>query len=102
MFFRLSIIRYSLAACLLIHGCERSSIVAHNFVTQTEVDSLSSRYVWLSMYGPGSEVEYPIYIEPAILSSLLRYMESNLEEISCLTTKFIHLFIAQSRFLEAF
>lgn len=54
--YRLSIIRYSLAACLLIHGCERSSIIAHNFVTQSEVDALSSRYVWLLTHGPGSEV----------------------------------------------
>lgn len=29
-------------------------------------------------------------------------MESNLDEISCLITKFFHLFIVESRFLEAF
>lgn len=50
----------------------------------------------------GSEVDDPIYIEPAILSALLQYMETHHDEISYLTAKFIHLFIVESRFLEAF
>ena len=50
----------------------------------------------------GSEVEDPIYIEPAILSCLQRYMESELDEITHLTATFFHLFIFESRFLEAF
>lgn len=54
------------------------------------------------LYVRGSETNDPIYIEPAILSALELYMESSLEEISCLTAKFLHLFIVESPFLEAF
>lgn len=50
----------------------------------------------------GSETNDPIYVEPAILSALELYMESSLEEISCLTAKFLHLFIVESPFLEPF
>jgi len=49
----------------------------------------------------GSEVNDPIHIESAILSALQLYMESDVEEVSCLTAKFLHLFITGSPFLEA-
>jgi hypothetical protein len=49
----------------------------------------------------GSEVNDPIHIEPAILSALQLYMESDVEEVSCLIAKFLHLFITGSPFLEA-
>lgn len=47
---RISIIRQSLAACLLICGCERASILALGMVDINEIQDLPSRLVKLDLW----------------------------------------------------
>ncbi|KAF8163325.1 hypothetical protein B0H34DRAFT_805778 [Crassisporium funariophilum] len=95
----LSIIRHSYGACLRLYGCERSSIIKINVVTLTEVQGLPSRR---RLTVRGSGVVDPVFVDPEILASLELYLTSNVDEVSCLTSNFLNLFLTESPLLEAF
>ncbi|KIM49085.1 hypothetical protein M413DRAFT_95490 [Hebeloma cylindrosporum] len=95
----LSIIRQSLAACLLICGCERASILAAGMVDINEIQDLPSRR---KVTVRGSTLEDPIIIQPEILTALQLYLQSSLDDVSCLVAKFFNLFLVESPFLESF
>ncbi|KDR81629.1 hypothetical protein GALMADRAFT_239698 [Galerina marginata CBS 339.88] len=94
-----SIIRQSLAACLLLYGCERSSITAAGIVSSRDIHELPSRRK-LTIRGGG--VVDPVIIEPEILNALKLYLQSNVDDVSCLIAKFVNMFITESPFLEGF
>jgi len=50
----------------------------------------------------GSGVVDPVYIDPEILTALQLYIQSDVEEVVCLTAKFINLFLTDTPFLESF
>ncbi|KAF4615386.1 hypothetical protein D9613_003079 [Agrocybe pediades] len=95
----LSIIRQSLAACLRIYGCDRTSIINAGLVFPEEVNDLPSRR---KLAVRTSGVVDPIIIEPGILNSLQQYMETGVEQVPCMVAKFINMFVLESPFLESF
>ena len=112
---RLSIIRQSLAACLLIYGCERTSILATGMVDINDIEDLPSRSVhwtWTilrfsfssrrKLTVRGSALEDPIIIQTDILTALRLYLQSNLDDVSCLVAKFLNIFLMESPFQENF
>ena len=44
----------------------------------------------------------PMIIDAKIMSSLELYLGSNVEEVSCLSAKFLNMFLSESPFLEVF
>ncbi|CAA7271679.1 unnamed protein product [Cyclocybe aegerita] len=95
----LSIIRLSLAACLRIYGCERSSIIDSGLVTLSEVNQLPSRR---KVAVRGSRVVDPIIVAPEVLTALELYIQSNVEDVACFAAKFLNLFLMESPFMEGF
>ncbi|KAF8910955.1 hypothetical protein CPB84DRAFT_1842225 [Gymnopilus junonius] len=75
----ISIIRYSLAACLRLCGCERSSIVAADMMMLEEVQQLPLRQ---RADIRGSGVVDPVTIEAGVLIALQLYMSTNIDDIS--------------------
>ena len=49
-----------------------------------------------------SALEDPIIIQPEILTALQLYLQSSLDDVSCLVAKFLNLFLVESPFLESF
>ncbi|PPQ66076.1 hypothetical protein CVT26_010818 [Gymnopilus dilepis] len=95
----ISIIRYSLAACLRLCGCERSSIIAAGMMTLEDVQQLPLRK---RVGVRGSGIIDPVTIETEIMTALQLYVTTNLDEVSGLTAKFLNMFIMDSPFLEGF
>ncbi|KAF8964709.1 hypothetical protein BDZ97DRAFT_1815206 [Flammula alnicola] len=95
----LSIIRLSLVACLRMYGCERSSILAADMLSASEVEHLPSRR---KVTVHESVIEDPVIIEPEILTALELYTQSNVDSVVCLVAKFLNMFLTESPFLEAF
>ncbi|KAF9533011.1 hypothetical protein CPB83DRAFT_806739 [Crepidotus variabilis] len=95
----LSVLRHSFAACLLIYGCERPSLIENGFVTRSDADAQPSRRKFTTR---GSEVMDPIFIDPLMLSALQLYVETDSQEVLCFVAKFFHSFIMESPYLEGF
>ncbi|TFK42558.1 hypothetical protein BDQ12DRAFT_676416 [Crucibulum laeve] len=95
----ISIIRKSLAACLLLYGCERSNLLALEMIKEYEVKDLPSRR---KLSAPGSQAVDPIVIDQEILDAIQLYATSNVDEVSCLIAKFLNSFISDSPLLEAY
>ncbi|KAJ3516626.1 hypothetical protein NLJ89_g1005 [Agrocybe chaxingu] len=95
----LSIIRLSLAACLRIYGCERSSIIDSGLVSLSEVDQLPSRR---KVAVRGSGVVDPVIVSSEVLTALELYIQSNVEDVACFAAKFLNLFLMESPFMEGF
>lgn len=95
----LSIIRQSLASCLLLYGCDRNHIVTLGMILVEEIKEFPSRR---KLTVRGSDVVDPINVEPSLLIALGVYAESAVEEVLCLTAKFLNTFLMDSPFLEPY
>jgi len=49
-----------------------------------------------------SGVDDPIYIDPEFLATLDVYLQSNVDDVTCLLAKFLNMFLTESPFLESF
>ena len=85
----------------------------------TEVQQLPSRCVntgIFNRYTPDTQARFlrrklsvqkpiavdPMIIDAKIMASLELYLGSHVEDVSCLTAKFLNMFLTESPFLEAF
>lgn len=48
----------------------------------------------------GSMISDPIIIDVGLMNVLERYISANVDEVSCLVAKFLHMFVMDSPFLE--
>jgi len=110
-------IRHSLAACLRLYGCGKSIIKDAGIIAVTEVQQLPSRCVILGIgnrYSPdrhgfrrklsvqGFIAVDPMIIDAKLMASLELYLRSGVEDVSCLTAKFLNMFLTESPSLEVF
>uniref|UniRef100_A0A8H8CNC3 Phorbol-ester/DAG-type domain-containing protein n=1 Tax=Psilocybe cubensis TaxID=181762 RepID=A0A8H8CNC3_PSICU len=95
-----SVIRRSLAACLRLYGCERSSIIAAGMVLPEELEDLPSRR---KLNVRGSTIVDPVFIEREVLNALHLYLQSNSSLVTSFVAKFLNLFImSDPPLLESF
>ncbi|KAJ8700118.1 hypothetical protein PTI98_003174 [Pleurotus ostreatus] len=92
-------IRYSLAANLILYGCERQNIITLGFISQAEVADIPSRR---KITTRAEEISDPITIDPEIMEVLDAYITTDIDELSSYIIKFLHAFLAESPLLESY
>ncbi|KAJ7235476.1 hypothetical protein B0H12DRAFT_1141671 [Mycena haematopus] len=95
----LRFIRKSFATCLLLYGSDRSKILELDLITEQETDELPSRR---RLNVRGAAVTDPIVIHPDLLNILENYVTAKVDDVSCLTAKFLNIFLNDSPFLESY
>ncbi|KAG7092480.1 hypothetical protein E1B28_008832 [Marasmius oreades] len=94
----ITILKRSLAVCLLLYGCDREKIVASGLISEGEMKDLPSRRK--SSYQVPAMVD-PIVIDPSLMVILEAYMSANNDTISCIIGRFLNCFLMDSPYLEA-
>ncbi|KAJ7111596.1 hypothetical protein C8R43DRAFT_935944 [Mycena crocata] len=95
----LSFIRKSLGTCLLLYGSDRTKIVELDLITAEETDALPSRR---RLNVRGATVTDPIFIDPDLMNVLDQYLTARVDDVSCITAKFLNTFLNDSPFLESY
>ncbi|KAJ7774854.1 hypothetical protein B0H16DRAFT_1508657 [Mycena metata] len=95
----LKFIRKSLGACLLLYGSDRNKIMESELVTEGEIAELPSRR---KLNVRGGAVEDPIVVHPDLMRVLEEYVTARVDDVSCLTAKFLNTFLNDSPFLESY
>ncbi|TFK89146.1 hypothetical protein K466DRAFT_545801 [Polyporus arcularius HHB13444] len=95
----LQIIRQSLATCLLLYGCEREFLLSSGLVLETEIRGLPSRR---KLHGRAATVTDPVIVNSALIDALKTYVETGLEEVSCITAKFLDAFMHHAPLVESY
>ncbi|KAJ7109404.1 hypothetical protein C8R44DRAFT_286771 [Mycena epipterygia] len=95
----LSFIRKSLGTCLLLYGSDRNKIVELDLITEEDIDDLPSRR---KLNARGAAIMDPIVINPGLMNVLEQYVAARVDDVSCLTAKFLNTFLNDSPFLESY
>ncbi|KAF8212196.1 hypothetical protein K438DRAFT_1230880 [Mycena galopus ATCC 62051] len=95
----LSFIRKSFATCLLLYGSDRNKILELDLITEQETEELPSRR---RLNIRGAAVTDPIVIQPDLLNIVESYVVAGVDDVSCLTAKFLNIFLHDSPFLESY
>ncbi|KAG7452502.1 uncharacterized protein BT62DRAFT_879722 [Guyanagaster necrorhizus] len=93
----LAFIRQTLATCLLLYGCNRSKIVDLEMVHNDEIKDMASRR---KINIRSSIVSDPIIVPPNFMAAINRYMNADVDDVSCLIAKFFFMFLMRSPYLE--
>ncbi|KAJ7709877.1 hypothetical protein B0H17DRAFT_1029591 [Mycena rosella] len=94
----LNFIRKSLGTCLLLYGCDRTKIAELDLITEKEIEDLPSRRLNVR----GGAMTDPIVIHPDLMNVLEHYITARVDDVSCLTAKFLNTFLNDSPFLESY
>ncbi|KAI6005919.1 hypothetical protein EDD15DRAFT_2384583 [Pisolithus albus] len=95
----IAFVRRALTTCLLLYGCDRRLLLTLEMADQAEVHQLPVRRK------PGVRQDKPtdpIIIDRDLMLTLDEYFRYNNEEIVGLAAKFLHSFMLNSPYLEAF
>lgn len=95
----LDFIRKSLGTCLLLYGSDRTRIVELDLIMEKEIDDLPSRR---KLNVRGGAVTDPIVIHPDLMKALEHYCTAKVDDVSCLTAKFLNTFLNDTPFLESY
>ncbi|THU91128.1 hypothetical protein K435DRAFT_727522 [Dendrothele bispora CBS 962.96] len=95
----LCFIRQSLAACLLLYGCDRQKLLQQQMIKDSEINDLPSRR---KMVARASEFPDPIVVDPLLMEALETYMTAHNDDVSCLIGKFLYIFLMDSPYLEPY
>ncbi|KAJ6596919.1 hypothetical protein DFH09DRAFT_972654 [Mycena vulgaris] len=95
----LSFIRKSLGTCLLLYGSDRSRIVELELISEKEIEDLPSRR---KLNVRGAAVTDPIVVNADLMNVLEHYVTARVDDVSCLTAKFLNTFLNDSPFLESY
>ncbi|KAI0928528.1 hypothetical protein AcW1_005746 [Taiwanofungus camphoratus] len=94
-----SFIRRSLAVCLLVYGCERGYIVGLGMIEDDDTRGLPSRR---KVHSRSVTLMDPIIVHPGLMDVLKSYVELEVDEVSCLTAKFLNAFVNNAPFVESY
>jgi len=94
---RIPFLKQSLAACLLLFGCEREKVISLGFVEETEVADLPSRRKLNAR-----AMRHPDFVgvDPGLISVLRRYVLTGVEEVSTLIAQFFTAVVNETTLLE--
>ncbi|CDO71214.1 hypothetical protein BN946_scf184863.g9 [Trametes cinnabarina] len=95
----LQVIRQSLAACLLLFGCDRTFLQSAGLVEENEIHGLPSRR---KLHARNNTITDPIIVNASLIDTLRRYVETGMDEISCLVAKFFDAFVHHAPFVEPY
>ncbi|KAI0362213.1 hypothetical protein OH77DRAFT_1416438 [Trametes cingulata] len=93
------LIRRSLAACLLLYGCDRNFLQTSGLIEESEIRTLPSRR---KLHARNNTITDPIIVNVALIDALRRYVETGVEEVSCLAAKFFDAFMHHAPFVESY
>ncbi|THH33844.1 hypothetical protein EUX98_g253 [Antrodiella citrinella] len=93
------LIRQSLAACLLLFGCDRAGLIELGMIEERDIEHLPSRR---KMQSRGSEMLDPTIIDSALTNALRYYVREAVDNVSCLIAKFFNAFANDSPFVESY
>ncbi|KAF9264659.1 hypothetical protein L218DRAFT_195329 [Marasmius fiardii PR-910] len=93
----ITILKRSLAVCLLLYGSDRQRIVADGLISEDEIKDLPSRRK--SSHQVPAMVD-PIVIDPNLMVALESYLSTNNETVACIIAKFLNCFLMDSPYLE--
>ncbi|KAF7338262.1 hypothetical protein MVEN_02051500 [Mycena venus] len=94
----LNFMRKSFGTCLLLYGSDRHKIVELDLITEQETEGLPSRR---RLNVRGTVVTDPIVIHPDLIHVLENCVTARVDDVSCLTAKFLNTFLNDSPFLES-
>ncbi|KXN89237.1 Protein kinase C delta type [Leucoagaricus sp. SymC.cos] len=92
----LSIIKNTLASCLLLYGCEREDLRSSRLIEDQLLASLPSRR---KLQKEAIPME-PIVIEPAVMKSIELHLKIKSDDVATVIAQFMHTFFASSSSLE--
>ncbi|KZT09437.1 uncharacterized protein LAESUDRAFT_741739 [Laetiporus sulphureus 93-53] len=92
-------IRESLALCLLLYGCERKLITDLGLVQQDDISGLPSRRI---LHVRSSTMDDPIIVDVALMQQLKCYVDAEVEEVSCIITKFLNAVVHDASLIESY
>ncbi|KAH9951250.1 hypothetical protein B0H21DRAFT_272251 [Amylocystis lapponica] len=95
----LAFIRQSLAICLLLYGCQRDHAIELGMIQQQEITGLPSRR---KTHARATTVTDPIIVSSSLMEALKSYVETEVEEVSCLAAKFLNAFVNDAAFVESY
>ncbi|KAI9070388.1 hypothetical protein FKP32DRAFT_1586228 [Trametes sanguinea] len=95
----LQVIRQSLATCLLLYGCDRTFLQSAGFIEEKEVQGLPSRR---KVNARNNTITDPIIVNVGLIDALRSYVETGLEEVSCLAARFFDAFVHHAPFVESY
>ncbi|TBU65728.1 hypothetical protein BD310DRAFT_803111 [Dichomitus squalens] len=93
------VIRQSLATCLLLYGCDRTFLISAGLILESEIQGLPSRR---KLHARASTVADPIIVNAAIVDALKSYVETGLQEVSCVAAKFLDAFMHHAPLVESY
>ncbi|KAH9946036.1 uncharacterized protein BXZ73DRAFT_86240 [Epithele typhae] len=95
----LQVIRQSLATCLLLYGCDRTYLQTCGMILEDEVKGLPSRR---KLHARNQSVTDPIIVNSLIIDALRTYVETGLQEVSCVAAKFLDAFMHHATLVESY
>ncbi|KAK1236541.1 hypothetical protein PQX77_000234 [Marasmius sp. AFHP31] len=93
----LTVLRQSLAVCLLAYGCDRQRILGDNLVLEDEIKGLTSRR---AVAHRASTIVDPIVVDHSLMGVLKTYLSVNNDNITCIIAKFLNCFLMSTPYLE--
>ncbi|KAH9856975.1 hypothetical protein C2E23DRAFT_892456 [Lenzites betulinus] len=95
----LQFIRQSLAACLLLYGCERDFLKAARLIEESEIRGLPSRR---KLHARNDTITDPIIVSSGLIDALRSYVETGMDEVTCVVAKFLDAFMYHAPFVESY
>ena len=95
----MQVIRQSLATCLLLYGCDRTFLVSSGLIVESEIQGLPSRR---KVNARAPVVTDPIIVNSAIIDALQSYVETGLQEVSCVAAKFLDAYMHHANLVETY
>ncbi|KAL0071388.1 hypothetical protein AAF712_001245 [Marasmius tenuissimus] len=93
----LTVVRQSLAVCLLAYGCDRQKILGDDLVLEDEIKGLTSRR---AVAHRASTIVDPIVVDSSLMRVLKDYLSVNNDNITCIIAKFLNCFLMSTPYLE--
>ncbi|KAI0831397.1 hypothetical protein BC628DRAFT_1312212 [Trametes gibbosa] len=95
----LQLIRQSLAACLLLYGCDRAFLQSCGLIEESEIRGLPSRR---KLHARNNTITDPIIVNSGLIDALRGYVETGIDEVTCLAAKFLDAFMHHAPFVESY
>ncbi|KZT67735.1 hypothetical protein DAEQUDRAFT_712938 [Daedalea quercina L-15889] len=95
----ITFLRHSLAICLLLYGCERQNIIDSGLIGESEIGGLPSRR---KLHARNQTMTDTVVINTLFMNLLSKYVDIDIEEISCLVARFLNAFVNEAPFIESF
>ncbi|KAI0748219.1 hypothetical protein C8Q80DRAFT_1104066 [Daedaleopsis nitida] len=95
----LQVIRQSLSTCLVLYGCERGFLLSSGMVLESEIRGLPSRRKLNARAVTGPD---PIIVNSALIDALTTYVETGLDELSCIVAKFLDAYMHHAQLVEGY